>query len=86
MIIGILYIDDRKIEITEKVKDCLEKCKQRISLLPEFVEISSTLEDTLKTIQDIPVVKVISGRNTIFVAYTDISDLVSVVRDWSQSS
>lgn len=86
MIIGILYFDGRKIEISEKVKDCLDKCKQRISILPEFVEVSSSLENVPELIQGIPVVKVKSGRNTIFVAYTDISDLVSVVNNWIQSA
>jgi hypothetical protein len=85
-IIGILYINNNKIEISEKVKDCLDKCLQRISILPEFVEVSSSLENVPELIQGIPVVKVKSGRNTIFVAFTDNSDLVSVVRDWLQSS
>ena len=85
-IIGILYIDDRKIEISEKVRDCLDKCLQRISILPEFVEVSSSLENVPELIQGIPVIKVKSGRNTIFVAYTDNSDLISVVNDWVQSA
>jgi hypothetical protein len=85
-IIGILYIDDRKIEISEKVKDCLEKCSQRISILPEFVEVSSSLENVPELIQYIPVVKVISGKDTIFVAFTDNSDVDVVVRDWIKSA
>jgi hypothetical protein len=83
-IIGILYINNNKIEISEKVKDCLDKCLQRISILPEFVEVSSSLENVPELIQGIPVKRVLCGRNTIFCAYSDIDDPDNIIHIWTQ--